>query len=177
MAKQTTRYKLTDAWTQVASAGQVAYLQNPRDWQVYYAYGATAPAVGSAGHVLDRNEELSESSLPAHLWVRAIGGEAVIIASTGGTAGASAAFTTTAVDLTGTWTQIAAAGQNVHLDGIGGPPIRWAYSSAAPASDLDGHIMAVANEYRDTVADQNIWARSNNAGQNGATSRIVVTKG
>ncbi len=178
MAKLTTSYMLTPTWTQVASAGQTVYLQNQRGSQIYYAFGATAPAAGGYGHVLNREERIGEPAMAAHLWARTVGGNAEMSASVGGTAVASIALVTSSVDLSATWTRIATAGQSIRIDCISGRNIRWAYAAAAPtAGALTGHILEPGDEYVDPTADQDIWARSEGPDANTASATIVITKG
>lgn len=179
MAKATTHYYLNTSWQLVASAGQAIYIQNQRGAQVFYAFGASAPAAGSVGHVLNREEQLSEGVLYGDLYMRTVGGNAEVAASVGGSAVASLALVTSSTDLTAVWTRIAlAADTHVRLDCISGRNIRWNYAAAAPtAGALFGHILEPGDEYVDEANDEDIWARSENSDINTASATIVVTKG
>lgn len=182
MAKLTTNYNLgAAAWVQIAGAGQTVYVQMlPATSQAFYAYGSSAPAASSPGHVIDPSETLIDTNIPTPMWMRGVGGGTADVAvSVGGTSGASTGTrTTTSVQLTGTWQQICATGDSVHLDHIDGATIRWAYSASAPTSTSQGHVLRTGEEYYDLATDQNIWARSDvTVNTAAAMSTIVVTKG
>ena len=179
MAKVTTTIALSDLWTQVAGAGQTYFLQVLRGGsQVYYAYKASTPTAGAVGHVLDLGEILSEVATPAHLWMRSVGGNATVVVSTSGTTGTSATRTTANNALTGTWSQVGAMGEAIHLEATNGVPIRWVYSVAAPGVITVGHVLYPSDEYIDAATDSNLWARADVVDNlTTVQSTLVTTRG
>lgn len=176
MATLTTTYTLTNAWTQVGSAGQDMTIQT-RNGKAMYALKATSPSATAAGHVLQELGSWSRSAIPSHLWARSMGGSDVQLAATAtGTAGVAGTRSTDSFALTGTWTKVANSGEDVHLQNLGGITIAWAYSAAAPATQAEGHILTPGQEYSAT-AGENIWARSRSAGLNIASATLIITHG